>query len=97
MQVYAYYIYTHTYIYIYIYIYASGSTRFDLRCSDVSWFGPVRFGLVPRPVPTGSKIKRLRLICFHLLISYLSRLSVESSRILSRKTAVPSMCCLQDP
>ena len=35
-----------------------GSMRFGLRFSDPSWFGPVRFGSVPRPVPAGSGMKR---------------------------------------
>ena len=41
-----------------------GSTRFDLRFSDASWLGPVRFGSVPRPVPAGSRIKRFGSVPF---------------------------------
>ena len=37
-------------------IICSGSMRFSLRCSDVSWLDLLRFGSVPRPVPTGCRI-----------------------------------------
>ena len=30
--------------------------RFGLRFLKASWFGPVRFGSVPRPVLAGSKL-----------------------------------------
>ena len=45
-------------------IHFSGSMRFGLRFSDASWLGPVRFGTVPRPVPTGSGIHRFGSIRF---------------------------------
>ena len=32
--------------------------RSGLLFFNASWFGPVRFDLVPRPVPAGSRIKR---------------------------------------
>ena len=41
-----------------------GSTRFGLRFSDAWWLGPVRFGLFPRPVPAGSRIKRFGSVRF---------------------------------
>ena len=39
-------------------LFLSGSMRFGLYFLNASWFGPVRFGSVPRPVPAGSEIKR---------------------------------------
>ena len=35
-----------------------GSDKYLPCFSAASWLGPVRFGLVPRPVPAGSRIKR---------------------------------------
>ena len=40
------------------------SKRFDLRFSDASWLGPVGFGSVPCPVPTGYIIKRFASVRF---------------------------------
>ena len=49
-----------------------GSMRSDLRFLKASWFGRVRFGSVPRPVPAGSKIKRFGSVRFGLFgsVSY---------------------------
>ena len=41
-----------------------GSIRFGLRYSDASWLGPVRFGWFPRPIPAGSRIKRVGSVRF---------------------------------
>ena len=44
--------------------------RFSLRFLNASWFGPLRFGSVPRSVSAGSEIKRfgsVRPIRFGLL------------------------------
>ena len=45
-------------------IVAPGSTRFGLRFSYASWFGPVRFDSVLRPVPAGSEMKRFASLRF---------------------------------
>ena len=42
----------------------SASMRFGLRFFNASWFRPVRFGSVPRPVLAGSKIKRFGSVRF---------------------------------